>query len=162
MIEMEDTAMDQDIVLKDLPKITIASIRDKIPAYGEVGKLYGELFPTLGRAFVRFAGPPFSIYHDPEYRESDIDVEAAVPVKGKPKERGRIKVRELEPVKAACMVHKGSFESIAPVYQALMKWIDVNGYRISGPPREVHIKSVGQVKNPADYITEVQVPVEKA
>ena len=154
--------MDHDIVLKDLPGITIASIRDKISAYGDVGMLYRELFPILGKAFVRFAGPPLSIYHDPEYKASNVDVEAGVPVQGKPKEKGRIKVRELEPVKAACIVHKGPFDSIGSVYESLMKWIEANGYRISGLAREVYIKSMGQTKNPADYVTEIQIPVEKA
>jgi effector-binding domain-containing protein len=151
-----------NVVLKETPRQTIASIWDTIPAYGDVGKLYGELFPTLGRRFVRFAGPPLSIYHDPEYKQTDVDVEAAVPVQGKPKEVGRIKVRELEPGTVASTVHKGPFEGIGGAYDAVMKWVEANGYRASGPAREVYIKSMGQAKSPEDYVTEVQIPVAKA
>ena len=150
-----------DIIVKDIPGMTIASIRDTIPQYSEVGSLYKELFPTLGRRFVRFAGPPLAIYHDPSFKEKDVDVEVAVPVKGRPKETGRIKVRDLEAARVACIVHIGPYENFGQVYSALMKWVEENGYKIAGPPREVHLKGPGFGTKPKDYVTEIQIPIVK-
>jgi effector-binding domain-containing protein len=45
-----------------------------------------------------------------------------------------------------------------------MSWIESNGYKTSGPCREVYLKGPGLILkgNPANYLTEIQQPVEKA
>ena len=62
----------------------------------------------------------------------------------------------------ACVVHRGPYENIGQAYKALMAWIDINGYQINGPDREIFLKGPGKILkgNPRDYITEVQLPVK--
>ena len=43
-----------------------------------------------------------------------------------------------------------------------MRWIEENGYRIAGHSREVYMRGPGEGIDPAHYVTEVQIPVEKA
>jgi effector-binding domain-containing protein len=44
-----------------------------------------------------------------------------------------------------------------------MGWIEGNGYRIAGPMRETYLRGPGPDQpDPATYVTEIQVPVEKA
>jgi len=43
----------------------------------------------------------------------------------------------------------------------LLKWIDANGYRIAGPIREVYVQGPEPGRDPSDYVTEIQFPVEQ-
>ncbi|MCZ7546172.1 MAG: GyrI-like domain-containing protein [Anaerolineae bacterium] len=45
-------------------------------------------------------------------------------------------------------------------YQAFGQWLEANGYHISGPSREVYLQYAPEM-GPADYVTEIQFPVEK-
>ncbi len=162
-IEQEDKMPAYEVVLKKVEPQTVAAIREVIPTYSDVSQLYGQLFAHLGQHKARPAGPPLAIYHDPEYRERDVDVEAAVPVAGPVVGSERVVVRELPGVeRMACAVHQGSYESIGAAYNALMAWIESNGYRITGPCREVYPQGPESGRDPASYVTEVQFPVEKA
>ena len=153
----------QEVVLKKIPALTVASVREVIPTYSHINQLYEELFAHLGRHRIKPAGPPLAIYYDQEYRERDADVEAAVPVAGAVPEGERVKVRKLPAVEEmACIIHQGSYEAIGEAYNRLMAWIEANGYRICGPNREVYIQGPEPGRDPSTYVTEVQFPVEKA
>jgi len=162
-IEQEGTMSTQEVVLKKVPALTVASVRDIIPTYGDISKLFGEVFAHLGRHKVSPAGPPVAIYHDEEFRERDVDVEVAAPVAGAVPAGDRVKPRELPAVEEmACLVHQGSYESIGEAYNRLMAWIKANGYRITGACREVYVRGPESGDDPSTYVTEVQIPVEKA
>jgi effector-binding domain-containing protein len=162
-IEEEGRMSDQEIVVKRIPAMKVAAVREVIPTYEDIGRLYGMLFKHTGRHRARPAGPPFSIYYDEGFRENDVDVEAAVPLSKDIPQGERVKVRELAPAEEmACTVHKGSYDTMGEAYNHLLTWIEANGYRICGPNREVYIKGPGLLTKPANYVTELQIPVEKA
>ena len=154
-----------DVVLKKVESQTVASVRDIIPTYNDIGKLFGELFSFTGRHRTKLVGPPMAIYYDTEYCEKDIDVEAAVPITGNLPSHKKVTVRQLPEIEsAACLIHKGPYENFNQAYKALMNWLEANGYQISGPNREIYLKGPGRFLkgNPADYVTEIQLPVKKA
>lgn len=162
-IEKEGTMSTQEVVLKKVPALVVASVRDVIPTYGDVGRLHGEIFAYLGQHRVKPAGPPLVIYYDQEYRERDVDVEAAVPVAGAVAAGERVTSRELPAIEEmACTVHQGSYDTLGEAYTRLMSWIEANGYRITGPNREVYVQGPESGGDPSTYVTEVQFPVEKA
>ena len=151
-----------EVVIKKVDRQTVVSVRDVIPTYGDVGQLFGELFGYLGSQGINPTGPPLAICHDDEYREKDVDMEAAVPVAGKVPGNKRVKYRELPAVaQMACVIHRGGYDSISQAYNAVMAWIDKNGYRITDHDREIYLQGPGQGE-PASYVTEIQLPVEKA
>lgn len=161
-IEQEETMTTEEVVLKKIPAITAASVRDIIPTYSDINRLYSEIFAHLGQHGVRPAGPPLAIYHDQEYRERDADVEAAVPVNGEMPEGDRVKIRQLPSItEMACIVHQGGYDTIGEAYNRLMAWIEANGYRICGPNREVYVQGPEPGRDPSTYVTEVRFPVEK-
>jgi len=162
-IEQEGTMSTQEVVLKKIPAMMVASVRDVIPTYGDISQLFGEVFAHLGQHKVSPVGPPLGIYHDEEFRERDADVEVAVPVAGTVPEGGRVKVRQLPAVaEMACIVHQGSYKTIGEAYNRLMTWIEANGYRMAGPLREVYVRGPESGGDPSTYVTEIQLPVEKA
>jgi effector-binding domain-containing protein len=117
--------------------------------------------------------PPFSIYYDEEYRERDMDVEVAVPLKQAIPETESIRVRHLPRLAdVACVVHVGEYSDIYQAYNALLAWIEANGYRMTGPIREAYLRYgadgldfelpptyLGNDKH--EYVTELQLSVEK-
>jgi effector-binding domain-containing protein len=162
LIEQEGKMPEYEIVLKKVEAMKIAAARDVIPSYAHVGELLSAVFGHIGRHGAAPGGPPICIYYDAGYREKDTDVEAAVPVSTDLPGDEQVQVRELPAVDAvASVIHKGSYEAIHTAYAALMAWIEENGYRIVGPNREIYLRGPGQGE-PDTYVTELQIPVEKA
>ncbi len=162
-IEQEGVMSTQEVVLKKVPAMTVASVREVVPTYADCGPLYGEIYKYVGRHRARPAGPGFTIYYDEEYRETGVDVEAAVPISKELASSDRVKVHELPGVEEmACIVHQGSYDTLDEAYNQLMAWIEANGYRICGPNRVVYIKGPRPLRKPSGYVSEVQFPVEKA
>jgi effector-binding domain-containing protein len=162
-LEKEGAMPDYQITIKKVEPQLVASIRDVLPTYGDIGQLYGEIFKYLGKKFIfKPAGPTMLICHDGEYKESDVDIEAIVPIGKKIKASDRVKVYELPGMEeAASIVHKGSYEGISEAYNALMTWIQEHGYQITGPDRELYFTDPRKVKDPAENVTEIQFPVKK-
>ncbi|WP_027625965.1 MerR family transcriptional regulator [Clostridium lundense] len=52
-------------------------------------------------------------------------------------------------------------ENISMTYNALIKWIEENGYKIAGSNRELYLEGEWSTPNIQEYITEIQIPVEK-
>ena len=150
----------QEVVLKKAPPIAVASVRDTIPI-SQIGQLFGEVFGYLGQHGIGPAGPTIGIYYDEEFREEAVDVETAVPVSGSVPTGERVKSRELPAVEEmACIVHEGTFDTLAGTYGQLMAWIEANGYCMAGPIREVYVQFTGP--DATTNITEIQLPVAKA
>jgi effector-binding domain-containing protein len=163
-IEEEDTMPTYDVVIKKVEPQTIVGIRRVIPTYPHVGELFGELFGHIQAHNVRVVGPPLSIYYDGEYRERDVDVEAAVPVGAPGGGANGVPIRELPGAEMmASLVHHGPYETIHQAYSALLKWIEQNHYRVDGPDREIYLQGPDKEKerSPEAYVTELQVPVAK-
>jgi effector-binding domain-containing protein len=160
-IEQEETMPTQEVVLKKVPPQAVASVRDNVPVTA-LPQLFGELFGYLGQRGLGPAAPPIGVYYDEEFREGPLDVEIAAPVAGRVPESDRIKLRELPAIKqAASIIHEGNYEDVGGTYSQLLQWIEANGYRIAGPVREVYVQGPETGRDPSDYVTEIQLPVEK-
>jgi effector-binding domain-containing protein len=162
-IEKEGTMPDYQVVIKKVEPQLIASIRAVLPTYGDIGQLYGELFGYLGgQGITTPAGPTMFICHDPEFKESDVDVEAGVPIGKAIPGADRIKVYELPGMAAAaCTVYQGPYENIGEAYRAIMAWAESHGYQITGPDRELYLTSPNDTRDSNQYVTEIQFPVKK-
>lgn len=170
-IEKEDTMSKYDVVIRKVDPIKVASVRGVVPTPPDQGSLWGELESGLARQHVRPSGPCFSLYHDDEYKERDWDIEVCEPVSVKIVPGKRLRARQLPLVESmACTIHHGPFTTISEAYNAIGKWIEANGYRISGPSREVYLRearpvgtreSGSVVQNDPETLTEIQFPVEK-
>jgi len=59
----------------------------------------------------------------------------------------------------ACAIYQGAYDRIGEAYNALLTWIEVNGYRSAGPNRDVYLQPPKD--GAASPVTEVQFPVQK-
>jgi effector-binding domain-containing protein len=161
LMHEETGQMEYDVSVRDVVSQPIVGIRARtslaqMPAF--MGGAYGELFQLIGRQGGRPAGPPFVIYHDPEFKEDDIDVEAGVPVSDPIEGSGRVLGSTLPAGTIACTLHLGPYEGIGGAYRAVTAWVEEHGREFAGPPREVYLVGVGQAE-PSGYRTEVQFPI---
>ena len=64
-------------------------------------------------------------------------------------------------MRAACATHQGPYNEVPRLYEEIFAWMAENGQKYDGttPCREVFRKLQGEVKDPAEFITEVQVPL---
>ena len=74
-----------------------------------------------------------AIFHDKEYKETDVDVEVQKSVKGSYPNTEHVIFKTEPSVLVASSTYKGSYEQIDKVYEAVANWIDDNGYEFSGP-----------------------------
>jgi effector-binding domain-containing protein len=163
-IEQEGKMPAYEVVIKKIEPQTVASLRRVIPTPQGVGKMFEELFTYLGQRNVRPAGPSSAIWHDTEHKEKDWDTEVVVQIADALPASDGIKTVQLPGVASmACAIHQGPYEGFAQAYAAIMGWIEANGYRIAGPIREIYLRGPGPTPtDPSTYVTEIQVPVEKA
>lgn len=165
LIDGREGIMDRKIEIKDMAEQPVLGVRFKtdMAEIGEnIGKAFGRLFAYLGQCGEFPAGPPFALYHDPEYREEDMDVEACVPTARLLEGNEEVKPGKLEGGKAASTLHMGPYDRISGAYGELMTWITENGYRPKSPCREVYLVGPDQAGDPSEYRTEVICPVVKA
>lgn len=162
-IAMEDAMPDYDVVIKQIDPQLVAGIRDILPSYPAVGRLFDEVYGHLTRFNVHgLALVGAAIWHDDEYKTSDIDGEAVVYLKQSIPEGGHVKVYELPAATTACVVHKGAYQALNQAYEAIGHWIEVNGYKIVGPNREIYLHCTQPIHQDDDaYVTEIQFPVAK-
>lgn len=159
-IEQEDRMPDYDIVVKQVEPQLVASIRRTIANYQAIGQLFDELMGYLARynAF----GLTAALWHDNEYKASDVDGEAVCFIKNRVPETEQVKVYELPGTTVASLVYKGAYNSLSTAYEVLVKWIEANGYKICGDNRELYLHATQPItQDNESYVTEIQFEVTK-
>ena len=162
-IELEDTMPNYDVVLKTVPAMLVASRRVTIPTNDQVpdylGPAYTETYDYIRQHGVPDTGLCLTVWHTPADVYANEDAEAVVSIDRSLPGTDRVRVYELPQVQVASVVHHGNFEDFTQGHTALLKWIEANGYRITGPYREIYLKH--DKRNLKDSTTEIQFPVEK-
>ena len=69
--------------------------------------------------------------------------------------------RTLPAVQAACIFHRGSYRTFAESYEAVLRFVQENGYEIAGPIRESYIDGIWNQDDESGWLSEIQVPVRK-
>jgi DNA-binding transcriptional MerR regulator len=153
-----ETPSPYSVILKRVEPIYAASVRAVLPNYGDGRLLWTEMHPFLRQHGLPVASGHIYIYHDPEYREAEIDTEIAVPVPKDTVGAGAVTIRSVPGLEcAAATIHRGDVNEIHGAYKALGVWITANGYRICGANRLV-ILHRGEARS--EQVTEVLWPVQ--
>jgi DNA-binding transcriptional MerR regulator len=163
-----------DVILRDIEPALAATYREVAEDDDRIQQMF-DMLETYVAGFDRARAdkPPFSIYYDEEYREKDMDIEVAVPLKYAIPEKELIRVRHLPRLSnVACVVHVGEYADIYQAYNALLAWIEANDYQMIGPIREVYLRygadgldfelpATYLANDNHEYVTELQISVEQ-
>lgn len=161
-LEQESAMSPYTILLKTVPDQTIASVRAIIPTYSQQGGLWGDLMPHLHQHHAQLSGPCLTIYYEEGYTERDVDAEVVQPIAAPVPGNDRVQVRTLAGGPMATTLHHGPYTGLSQAYNALLQWIEANGYHIVGPAREVYLQPASEGNQAdANALTEIQMPVGK-
>ncbi|WP_428936181.1 MerR family transcriptional regulator [Streptomyces sp. ACT015] len=163
-IESEGHMPTDDVVIKSLPPVRVAELTATAASFSPedigpvVGPLYDELFRCLRSAGVTPTGPGIASYEDAPEGGGKITVHAAVQVSA-PLWDDAFRILDLPAIdRAATIVHRGPMDAVLPTVQALARWIDANGHRSTGYPREINLECP---ENRDDWVTELQAPLTR-
>ncbi|MDV4151310.1 MerR family transcriptional regulator [Clostridium sp. AL.422] len=155
----------RDIVLREVPKIKVLSLREVIPNYSYQEGMWERLYSFIGRnnLYSILTGDVISIYHDLEYKEQNVDIEIGVTISELRENQGNYIFKELDSIEnAATVICDGPFEKTLPEGEGVLaKWIEDNGYTIIGSERAYCTRHPGNEDNTENYQTEIQFAVKK-
>lgn len=156
--------MHYNVSIKSIPSYQVLSLRRVIPTYYHEGDLWMELSAFAKENQVEIAKKDtFSIYHDAEYKEENVDVELCVQVRKCGKNRGDFTYRMTEAVQImACTMVYGDFSNIAGAYIAFANWLQHNSkYQMGDTSRQIVHRGPWNESDISKYLIEIQIPLKK-
>jgi effector-binding domain-containing protein len=143
----------------DLDGQAIISILDSTDAAG-ISKLLRELYTELSifaetTDGITLKGMPLAIYHT--YSPEKVVMEAAMPIEGTAKEKGRVKVGNLPSGKAIMGIFYGDYNGTEDMHYAISDFAASN-YTMAGPPWEVYANDPTLVDS-AEVETHIYYPI---
>jgi len=147
-----------EIIEKPLPAIRLAARSAVVAEQPEVPGVVGPLFDSVAALLASAgteAGVPVAQY---DMGEDGMRIVAGFASSG-PVPDGAEAVNLPAVPTAVCGVHLGSMDRIGESWQAVHGEIIARGFTLSGPCREVYLRS--ESDNQGDWVTELQQPVTK-
>ena len=162
IIEKEGTMPADDVQVKQIPAVRVAELTATAASLEPaaitpvIRPLYAQLGSRLGRAGVTPVGPAIAYYEDGPDGDSVV-VHATLPVNAEPGAGQDFAIVDLPAIdRAATVLHRGSMDNVMATIQVLAGWIEDNGYRASGYPREFYLECP---EDTAQWVTELQEPI---
>lgn len=171
-IENEGKPPKYDVNVKESEAFHIASLETIVPHTRDMGeyckKMYEELYKELYRFNITDAEEEVTFYHNKEYSENNIQMEAGIKLtekhidmlKGK---KSNISVKQIkEEKKTASLIYRGDFGGMSSAILSLLGWIGANNFLISGALREVHLSGKAHTNQSEDNdaVVELQIPIK--
>jgi effector-binding domain-containing protein len=143
--ELVDLRRSIPVVVKREQPVLIASIRSRLGNYAEIARLEKELSEAL---------PPHAVgelrgvlWH----RCADsgaLEGEAFVGLKERVARRSVYDLKQLPAATLACAYSDWDDERSEETYRAIAKWMNVRGYRLAGPKREIYLDQMLAIEFP--------------
>ena len=162
---LEDKEMNYQVTEKVIPEKIVYTAETVLKLYSDIM----QWIPAVGEECLKLnpgmkcAEPPYEFceYLDGEYKETDIRIRHNEAVSEFGKENEHIKFKKLPETKVLSIYHKGSYANIGEAYAFLMKYAEQNKYKVYGLPRECYIDGIWNKESEEDWLTELQLPIEK-
>ena len=129
-----------------------------------MGQQYGSISMFMGQNNITFSGMPFTIYHDMNMENGTVIMSNAIPVKEKIVITGDSNILcDYQPkMKVLKATLKGNYTNLGKAWETTMKHLTENGIEQSEhKPFEIYTTDPGNFPNPADWITEIYIPIKE-
>ena len=162
-LSKKKTRLSAPVLIKTIPETTVAFMQTRLKTYDCLFDAMPKMGALMEKAGCTCALPEycFTGYLEPGYKDGDILVEICESVVEAKKETGELHFKALPEIQAACIFHKGSYRTFPESYEAVLRYIEENGYEIAGEIRESYIDGVWNQDDESDWLSEIQVPVRK-
>ncbi|MPM40041.1 hypothetical protein SDC9_86679 [bioreactor metagenome] len=151
------------VSIKAVPACRVLSLRRVVPDYYAEGPLWAELSEFAKRSGISLSGETFTIYHDDDFREADVDMEVCAPTNEQRESGGGFVFRVTEPVpQMASMMVRGPFDRLAGAYRSFAAWLQEHGqFQMTGHSRQTVHRGPWNEPDPEAFLTEIQIPLER-
>lgn len=173
-IEREGKVAPYEVTVKEVGEMTIASSKNRLATFEEMVAarcpMYANIYEWIEANELTSTQPELAVYDNPEYTETNINLELAVAVEKKSSVRRNmqkgersVELRQLEPVnQMASIIHHGKFIEAGDALIALYQWVGENGYETCGAYRELHLFGRELDVAEEDVVTiEMQIPFKR-
>lgn len=145
-----------NVVLKAVSERHVMSIRKKVASFDKESDMWQTLYQQSLEQKIKLTSPPagMTLFHDKEYKETDIDIEVQSNVIGNYENENDVHYYTAPAFQMAATTFSGSYEQMPTVTQALASWIEANHYKMTGVMVNIPIVSPAQEKNPENWVTE--------
>ena len=123
-----------------------------------MGKLFPEVMAFVQASAAEPAGPPFSRYLC--MKEEEWEIACGIGVSRPLPGDGQVEASELPGGAAVTTMHRGRYEALGASWAALQRWVEDNGKVPTEAPWELYWTDPGTVKDPAEWRTEIVIPVQ--
>lgn len=160
------TAMNETIQYRPVDAVTVYSASGVAPGAGpeNVSPVVGEVMVRLDAALNAAGRPmiePGVFWYEPLEGGDDLAVHVSYIAEDEPVAGDGYDVVTLPATPTmATLLHRGDMTGIGESWSRLMQAVIDDGYRMTGPTREVYLEADGHEPGP-DWVTELQVPVAK-
>lgn len=162
-MQLADELPIEEVLVKRVPSVRVASVRDTVRGYGLAEPMTQELNRFLeDRGLYQEANRPWiGVYHDTEFREEGVQMELAAPLLQPLPGTKRVAVHELPRVETmACLLYEGPHGRLPEAHQSLLVWLESSGYQADGPSRDVYLQRPAPQDPTETGLTEVQLAVK--
>lgn len=162
-LRKDDETMKYDVTLKTFPARYAATVRMRIPSYEMEGMLWNMLVKETDPLDSAPDDPCYcsAVFHDKEFKESDVDVEVQKTVKGQYPDTEHVQFKTLPEVTVASATCRGSYEQMNDIMAAVANWVRDNGYELDCPAFNIYHVSPYETQDPSEFVTEVCYPVRR-
>ncbi len=146
-----------NVVKKTICKRRVLSLRRVIPSYMDENILWNELYKIINDNNIKVLNNcyPTAIYHDLEYKESDVDIEVQVSIDTHSHiDSDIVNIYNMPDLNVASITFNGSYEKMVDVTKSVMIWIESNNYQLVQPTFNIFHVSPAQDNNSNNWITE--------
>lgn len=172
-LERGDDPSPYEIVIKPVDPLPVASLSQEVPHMHEMGVYCAALTRALYRHLqdrrIAWTAPELMLYHNEEYQETDLQVEACValpdPLPAPQPADEALQFRVLPGHElVASLIYEGPFMDMTPAILELIRWVGMHGHVPAGPLRELHLSGPAHPDNPPDAapVVELQMPIARA
>lgn len=155
----------EKFTIQRIPAMVVASHRQILPSIDNLGEIcYNIIGPEMARLGCQCPEPGYcySIQHDAEFKEQDIDIEYCEMVTEAKENSDIIKFYQVEEIPmAACLKVYGPYNRLYQGYLDIFAQLEKEGYKMTGAARISYVDGAWNQSDPEKWMSIIQVPVEK-
>ena len=150
------------VLVRTVPAVTIAYMSVTLDSYDSLFERMPEMGALMEKAGCVCALPEycFTSYPEPCLKDEGITAEICEAVTETKCGTGKLRFKTLPEISAACIFHRGSYNTLPESYETVLRYIEENGYEIAGEVRESYIDGVWNREDERDWLSEIQIPVK--
>jgi len=145
LAELADARPAIPVVVKRRPGVPIASIRARVRNYAEMDRLELELQNSLpSQSLGDLRGTLWHHCGDSGYLEGEV----FIGLKQRVPTRSFYDLKQLPAATLACAYSGPEVDSAEQAYGAIRKWMELRGYGLAGPKREIYLPQMLEIQFP--------------